>query len=385
MELEQAKDAVMEASKQLVALGLVERTWGNVSCRVGEGHFLITPSGKPYEQLQKDQLVLVDLEDLSYPKGVKPSSEKKLHREVYKQKKDVACVIHTHQEMASLAGLLGEDIPVSKLGKSLLDETIPVAKYGLPGTKTLVKNAGVAIASNNATTVLLANHGALCFGSDEEETLEIAKQLEVECRVHLAKLVPLFGAEKVQSQPVVVPGNSSDTKLKQNQKVEKTQTEKQAQTQAEVKIGERVQTNIPKEAIKIASLLEGKDGLQKTILYHTSPAVLAVSKGLQNLPSYLDDFAQIAGTTISVVEADIESSSLIKVSKKCNALVIRDVGALCWATTRSDAEAVAMILEKNCKAALLAQKDSTVKPISWLDTHLMRFVYQKKYSKIAQS
>ncbi|NBK22604.1 MAG: class II aldolase/adducin family protein, partial [Spirochaetia bacterium] len=159
MKLEQAKDAVMEASKQLVELGLVARTWGNVSCRVGEGHFLITPSGKPYDHLKKDQLVLVDLEDLSYQKGVKPSSEKKLHREVYKLNKDVSCVIHTHQEMASLVGLLGKDIPVSKQGRSLLGETIPVAKYGLPGTKTLVKNAGAVITSNNATTVLLANHG----------------------------------------------------------------------------------------------------------------------------------------------------------------------------------------------------------------------------------
>lgn len=345
MELEQAKDAVMEASKQLVKLGLVARTWGNVSCRVGENHFLITPSGKPYEHLSKDQLVLVDLEDLRYPKGLKPSSEKKLHREVYKLKKEVACVIHTHQEMASLAGLLGKDIPVSKQGRSLLGDTIPAARYGLPGTKTLVKNASHSITANNAKSVLLANHGVLCFGSDETETLGIAKQLEVECRAYLAEMVPLFGKEGV----------------------------------------EKVETSIPEGATKIASLLEGKGDPQRIVLFHTSPAVLEVSNRLEKLPSYLDDFAQIAGTKVVVVGPVTDPSSLVgKVSKRCNALLIRGVGSLCWATTRADAEAVAMILEKNCKAALLAQEDSTVKPIGWLDTHLMRFVYQKKYSKIAQ-
>jgi L-fuculose-phosphate aldolase len=345
MKLEQAKDAVMEASKQLVELGLVARTWGNVSCRVGEGHFLITPSGKPYDHLKKDQLVLVDLEDLSYQKGVKPSSEKKLHREVYKLNKDVSCVIHTHQEMASLAGLLGKDIPVSKQGRSLLGETIPVAKYGLPGTKTLVKNAGAVITSNNATTVLLANHGSLCFGSDEKETLEIAKQLEVECRAYLTELVPLFGEENK----------------------------------------EKIQTTIPKEVTKVASLLGGRDDQQRVILFHTSPAVLEVSKRLEKLPSYLDDFAQIAGAKVVVIGPDAERTSIVtRVSKKCNALLIRGVGALCWATTRADAEAVAMIVEKNCKAALLALEDPAVRPIGWLDTRLMRFVYQKKYSKIAQ-
>lgn len=345
MKLEQAKDAVMEASKQLVELGLVARTWGNVSCRVGEGHFLITPSGKPYDHLKKDQLVLVDLEDLSYQKGVKPSSEKKLHREVYKLKKDVSCVIHTHQEMASLAGLLGKDIPVNKQGRSLLGETIPVAKYGLPGTKTLVKNAGAVITSNNATTVLLANHGSLCFGSDEKETLEIAKQLEVECRAYLTELVPLFGEENK----------------------------------------EKIQTTIPKEVTKVASLLGGRDDQQRVILFHTSPAVLEVSKRLEKLPSYLDDFAQIAGAKVVVIGPDAERTSIVtRVSKKCNALLIRGVGALCWATTRADAEAVVIILEKNCKAALLALEAPTVRPIGWLDIRLMRFVYQKKYSKIAE-
>lgn len=113
--------------------------------------------------------------------------------------------------------------------------------------------------------------------------------------------------------------------------------------------------------------------------------MLAVGKKLDKLPSYLDDFAQIAGAKIPVVEADVERYPLLQVSKQCNALLIRGVGALCWATTLSDAGAVVMILEKNCKAALLALEDSSVKPIGWVDAHLMRLVYQKKYSKIAQS
>ncbi|MDD4573422.1 MAG: class II aldolase/adducin family protein, partial [Sphaerochaeta sp.] len=272
MELEQAKNAVMEASKQLVALGLVARTWGNVSCRVGEGSFLITPSGKPYEHLQKDQLVLVDLKDLSYPKGVKPSSEKKLHREVYALKKEIGCVIHTHQEMASLAGLLGRDIPVSKQGSALLKETIPVAEYGLPGTKSLVKNASHAIVSNNSRTVLLANHGALCFGLDAEETLEIARQLEIECREYLAKLEGKEGKAGSRSVPVEFTGLESD------------------------------KASIPEEAMRIASSLKG--GELRTMLFHSSPAVLEASNKLTHLPSYLDDFAQIAGARIAVVDSD---------------------------------------------------------------------------------
>ncbi|MDY0288892.1 MAG: class II aldolase/adducin family protein [Sphaerochaeta sp.] len=367
MELEQAKDAVMEASGQLVALGLVARTWGNVSCRVGESHFLITPSGRPYESLTKEQLVLVSLEDLSYPKGVKPSSEKKLHREVYKLKGDVGCVIHTHQEMASLAGLLGKDIPVSKQGKPLLAETIAMARYGLPGTKTLVKNAAKAIIRNNATTVLLANHGSLCFGRDALETLEIAKRLEVECRTHLAKLLPLLGEErdlKVRTLPVVL-----------------SRLEEEPEHTEELHQGQEL---TPNRARKIACSLATGEGVQRSVLFLSSPAVLAAGKMLTSLPSYLDDFAQIAGAVVPVATLEICHTRFKAIGKRCNALLIRDEGALCWANTRSDAEAVALILEKNCKAALLAQEDAIVKPIGWLDARLMRFVYQKKYSKIAQ-
>ncbi|MBI9096000.1 MAG: hypothetical protein JEY71_14120 [Sphaerochaeta sp.] len=77
-------------------------------------------------------------------------------------------------------------------------------------------------------------------------------------------------------------------------------------------------------------------------------------KSVSPFLSYPGDFAQIVGTNIPVVEAKDESSNLIKLSENCNAQVPRNVGALCWTTTRPYAEAVAMILEKNCKAALLS-------------------------------
>ncbi len=183
----------------------------------------------------------------------------------------MGCVIETHQELDFPAGLLGKDIPVSKQGQPLIGKTIPVARYGLPDTKILVRNAGEANASNKGTTVLLANHGVICFGKDEGETLNIAKQLEVECRKYLTKLIPLFGEE-------------SD---------EKTKTQLVAFAK---------QTTLPKGATRIASLLQKNDDQRKSILFHTSPAVLAVSKKLETLPSYIDDFAQITGTKVVVID-----------------------------------------------------------------------------------
>ena len=53
MDILQAKKEVIAAGLRLVEKGLIARTWGNVSCRVDENSFVITPSGKPYEGLTR--------------------------------------------------------------------------------------------------------------------------------------------------------------------------------------------------------------------------------------------------------------------------------------------------------------------------------------------
>lgn len=102
MDILQAKKEVIAAGLRLVEKGLIARTWGNVSCRVDENSFVITPSGKPYEGLTPDDIVEVKIDTLSYEGNVKPSSEKGVHAEVYKAHPEAGFVIHTHQKFASI-------------------------------------------------------------------------------------------------------------------------------------------------------------------------------------------------------------------------------------------------------------------------------------------
>lgn len=75
-EIEEAKKLVVEAGKKLIETGLIARTWGNVSARISETQFVITPSGRAYETLTPDDIVVVNIEDCSYDGDIKPSSEK---------------------------------------------------------------------------------------------------------------------------------------------------------------------------------------------------------------------------------------------------------------------------------------------------------------------
>ena len=77
MDINAAKKAVLAAGVKLVEAGLIARTWGNVSCRVDEDSFIITPSGRSYRSLTPADLVQVKISDLSYEGEIKPSSEKR--------------------------------------------------------------------------------------------------------------------------------------------------------------------------------------------------------------------------------------------------------------------------------------------------------------------
>ena len=110
MEIMQAKELVIKAGKELIESGLIARTWGNISCRISDTQFVITPSGRAYETLTPEEIVLVNIEDLEYEGEIKPSSEKGIHAACYKLRPEINFVIHTHQVNASIVSTLGMDI-----------------------------------------------------------------------------------------------------------------------------------------------------------------------------------------------------------------------------------------------------------------------------------
>lgn len=184
MDINTAKKILLEAGKQLVAEGLVARTWGNISHRIDENSFIITPSGRSYDELTENDLVLVQIDDLSYPPGIKPSSEKGLHAEVYKNRPEVNTVIHTHQINASTCAAARKDIIASDQEfKNVLGEIVRCASYALPGTGKLKKATGKALGESNAA--LMANHGAVCVGKTMEDAFTVAKTLERKCEDYI--------------------------------------------------------------------------------------------------------------------------------------------------------------------------------------------------------
>ena len=178
---EQRRD-LTEATREMYRRGLVGAYSGNTSLRLTDAGddslLLVTPTHHPYYRLQPDELVVVNLEgEPVSPAPMPPSSETRLHLEIYRRRPDVQAVAHTHSIHASVAAVIGRDIP------PLIDEMlmtiggpIKVSKYAFPGTQELAEQAYAALGDRNAA--LLRNHGAVGVGPDIWEALEVCDLVE---------------------------------------------------------------------------------------------------------------------------------------------------------------------------------------------------------------
>ena len=112
MSESEIRNIVCKTGKQLLKDSLAVRTWGNVSHRLDKEHMIITPSGKLYEELEAEYMVKVNLKTFKVVGKYKPSSEFKMHAGIYKHRKNISAIIHTHQVNASvLPSVLTHSLP----------------------------------------------------------------------------------------------------------------------------------------------------------------------------------------------------------------------------------------------------------------------------------
>ena len=183
-DISEIKNQIIKGGIRLLKEGLVARTWGNVSIRVDENLMLITPSGIPYEDLTLDNIVLVNYRTSKYEGKIKPSSEYGLHCEIYKTRKEINAVIHTHQMNASTVAVAQREVPpILDDMAQIIGPSVRVADYALPSTKKITKKTVKALKGRNAA--LMANHGAVCVGRDLDEAFVVSQVLEKSCKAFI--------------------------------------------------------------------------------------------------------------------------------------------------------------------------------------------------------
>lgn len=347
--LEEARQAVITTALRLKENNLIVRTYGNISCRVNENQFVITPSGRDYETLKSEDIVLMNISDGSYVGNLMPSSEYLVHRITYKMHPGAECVVHTHQAAASALSILGRSfsglgqyMPEGMSGNfDLIGEIIPTASYGENGSKKLMKAVGKEWERYPMSSCLLMkNHGVLCFGSSAVETYHKAAMLERMCSWIYSSLTGV-DADELDAENIYNVDNRK--KLKWS---------------------------------KSNSWLS-----QQTTLFVTSPFVLKYCVTGAGLLPYLDDVAQAIGPITMNMDSNVNQATLGKILQEIPAVFMKGRGALCIGSDIEEARAVSQILEKGCMAAYLARKEKGVEPIPEKLAKEEREIYLKSYSK----
>jgi L-fuculose-phosphate aldolase len=173
------KKQFVEIGQRIWARNYVAANDGNITVRLNDNEILTTPTGISKGFMTTDMIIKVNMEGkvISGHPTYKPSSEVKMHIEVYKQRPDINSVVHAHPPYCTSFAVAG--IP---LNKCVLPEAVivigavPIAKYGLPSTMEIPDSIKEHI--KNSDAILLENHGALTLGSDllnayhKMETLE---------------------------------------------------------------------------------------------------------------------------------------------------------------------------------------------------------------------
>ena len=163
--LESLKRDVVKVAKQAQKDGLCKHKSGNFSARDEEsGYVVITPTGVDREVLAPRDMIIMDLNAnvLENESGLKPTSEALMHLEIYKTRKDIHAVVHTHSMYATTFAVLNRPVPavVYEIAQLNLPKgEIPVAAYGRPGTKELSDNVAGPMAGGDCC--LMQGHGAV--------------------------------------------------------------------------------------------------------------------------------------------------------------------------------------------------------------------------------
>jgi L-fuculose-phosphate aldolase len=176
-DLQELRQQILETCRQCVALGYFIGTWGNVSARWGD-YLLITPTRVAYEAMTPADLVLIDIADGQRVEGTRlPSSEMQLHRAIYRARRDVGAIVHSHSPYASAVACLHKGIPCLLEDMAQLIGEVRCAPY-VPGERHVELGVGAVAYLEDSNAVLLANHGPVCCGRDLREAVMVNQVLE---------------------------------------------------------------------------------------------------------------------------------------------------------------------------------------------------------------
>lgn len=179
------KKMIVEAGKRMYDIKLVAGTSGNISMRnpEKEDSYYITPSSIPYDKITEDDIVEINSKGEPYIKGLRPSSEWRLHVQIYEKYPNYNAIVHTHSTIATAFAVNHEDIPLILIEmKPYLGGDIKVAPFRPAGSVELGEVVVPYLEKRNSC--LLGNHGTVSCGNTLEDAFIAAEYVEDAAKIY---------------------------------------------------------------------------------------------------------------------------------------------------------------------------------------------------------
>jgi Ribulose-5-phosphate 4-epimerase and related epimerases and aldolases len=178
----QNRDDIIDICKRVYANGWVASNDGNVSIRTGPNTVLCTPTGMSKGYLTSGQLIKVDMQGNKLDGALEPSSEIKMHIDVYKHKEGVNSVVHAHPPYATGFAVAGVPLDECVMPEIIIGlGSIPLTKFGTPSTMEIPENIRPFL--KQYSVFLLENHGALSVGNDVFQAYYRMESLELFAKI----------------------------------------------------------------------------------------------------------------------------------------------------------------------------------------------------------
>ncbi|MEL6372662.1 MAG: 3-oxo-tetronate 4-phosphate decarboxylase [Pseudomonadota bacterium] len=186
-EEERWREEITRTARSLFERGWTHGSTGNISVRLSDGGWLMTPTGSSMGTLEPSRLSRLNAQG-QHIAGDKPTKEAFLHTTMYAARPDAGAVVHLHSThsvaVSCLAETNAEDcLPPMTAYYVMRVGRLPLVPYYPPGDPDLAQAVGKLAGRHHA--MLLANHGPVVAGSSLSAASDAMEELEETARLFL--------------------------------------------------------------------------------------------------------------------------------------------------------------------------------------------------------
>jgi len=179
-EAEAVKKEICAIGRKLWMRQFVDGNGGNISYRIGPNEVICTPTLVSKFDLTPEDMSMVDLEGNQIAGTKARTSEILLHLEIFKAVPEAKACVHCHPPHATAYAITGKVPPNLVIPEfEVFVGKVAISPYETPGTPELAQTVLPFVKTHN--TVLLANHGIICWADSVTHAEWFAEVLETYC------------------------------------------------------------------------------------------------------------------------------------------------------------------------------------------------------------